>query len=535
MTAQKSSPQLEPVGVGSKVGAYRIERLIGSGGMADVFYAVHEELHRPSAIKILKTSLASEETNLQRFMQEARAAASLVHPNIVQVYDVGRDQDRHYLAQEYVAGTNLRQYLATHAEGQTVDTDTGDRQLGLPQTLSILLQVLAALSKAAGSGIVHRDIKPENIMLTPEGEVKVADFGLARSLLGDDPKLTRVGTTLGTPMYMSPEQIQDGEVDVRSDLYSLGVTLFHMLSGRPPYSGDTPLALAMQHVQAPIPDVRDWRSDIPMSLSNLLLRLLAKKPEQRFSGPVAVLDYLREHRQADLASVWPEHTVPLPDASAPVDPKLLRATMELQNKLGSSPKRRSSRWLMWAGALCLLFVAFYGGTATSFSIPFELFDESSLPDVYKGVPRQDSAEEQYRFALVTEQAAFSRVDKWAAVNYYFPKEANEVNRVWAAMASIQLSRAMRRKGDMDDARQVLTATAGDKQMPPVYRAYAYLELAVLEESLAGPESSDRVQALVSEALGIFQGLQRKEDQELLRSLVQAMPMAISGPWFEAQN
>ncbi len=226
MSGTPSTPPPAPLKPGEKLGAYRIERPIGSGGMADVYYAIHETLRRPAAIKVLRASLASDDVHLQRFLQEARAAASLIHPNIVQVYDVGQEGDHRYIAQEYIPGTNLRQYL----------TDNG--QMSVNETLSILLQVLAALSKSAAVGIVHRDIKPENIMLTRDGDVKVADYGLARVLLSDDPQLTRAGTTLGTPMYMSPEQIQEGQVDIRSDLYSLGVTIYHMLAGRPPFTGE---------------------------------------------------------------------------------------------------------------------------------------------------------------------------------------------------------------------------------------------------------------------------------------------------------
>ena len=245
--SDSTTTQTKAVGPGSLIGRYRIEHSLGSGGMADVFYALHEDLRRPAAIKVLKASLAADETNLQRFMNEARSAAALVHPNIVQVYDVGRDEELRYIAQEYIPGVNLRQYLAAENEpGQpsqevSRDASTGDRKLGFAETLSILFQILAALNKSSSSGIVHRDIKPENIMLTQDGDVKVADFGLARTFLGDDPKLTRAGTTLGTPMYMSPEQIQDGTVDIRSDLYSLGVTLYHMLAGRPPFLGETQL------------------------------------------------------------------------------------------------------------------------------------------------------------------------------------------------------------------------------------------------------------------------------------------------------
>ena len=260
-----NSSQPVTLKAGDKLGPYRIEREIGSGGMADVYYAVHETLRRPAAIKVLRPSLATDDVHLQRFMQEARAAASLIHPNIVQVYDIGQEGEHRYIAQEFIPGSNLRQYL----------TDNG--QMPIQETLSVLLQILAALSKSAAAGIVHRDIKPENIMLTQDGDVKVADYGLARVLLSDDPQLTRAGTTLGTPMYMSPEQIQEGNVDVRSDLYSLGVTLFHMLAGRPPFTGETPLALAMQHVQAEPPRIEELRGDLPEIVSRHRPSLVSQK------------------------------------------------------------------------------------------------------------------------------------------------------------------------------------------------------------------------------------------------------------------
>ncbi len=247
----------------------------------------------------------------------------------MQVYDVGQAGDLRYIAQEYVPGSNLRQYLsravdepadkANPAEARRAQELAGekpDRQLSIREVLSILLQILAALNKSAASGIVHRDIKPENIMLTPEGDVKVADFGLARLLLGDDPQLTRAGTTLGTPMYMSPEQIQEGQVDIRSDLYSLGVTLYHMLTGGPPFTGETPLALAMQHVQATVPDMRRFRDDIPESLLTVGRTLCwPRSPVDRFATPQLVLEYLRENRKLDLADQWPDQTLPLPGAA----------------------------------------------------------------------------------------------------------------------------------------------------------------------------------------------------------------------------
>ncbi|HBE67480.1 MAG TPA: hypothetical protein DDW52_04955, partial [Planctomycetaceae bacterium] len=379
---------------GERLGAYTVHRLLGSGGMADVYFAIHQELDRPAALKVLRKSLATDETQIQRFMQEARAAAALIHPNIVQVYDVGREADLRYIAQEYVAGSNLREYLSapgsrigTPAEAQTESpsattrgpteaevpqptlelphgalpderaevnvknrTDepesasaglTQDRQLKIEEVLSITLQVLAALAKSAASGIVHRDIKPENIMLTTDGGAKVADFGLARIMLGDDPNLTRAGTTLGTPMYMSPEQIQDGKVDIRSDLYSLGVTMFHMLAGRPPFLGESPLAIAMQHVQANVPELAGLREGLPASLSEVVSRLLEKSPDDRFEDPQQVLDFLREHRTGDLAPFWPDQVVPLPGAVSTGTQGPLQETLALAAALRKERRGRA--------------------------------------------------------------------------------------------------------------------------------------------------------------------------------------------------
>ncbi|HCP82997.1 MAG TPA: serine/threonine protein kinase, partial [Planctomycetaceae bacterium] len=211
---------------GRQLGDYRMLRRLGRGGMSVVYLAEQMSLKRRVAIKVLKSDLAEDESYVRRFHKEAQAAAGLVHANIVQIHEVGQTDGIHFIAQEYVQGQNLRQYL--QAQGAV------DIQMGL----SVLRQVAAALHKAGQSGIIHRDIKPENIMLSPTGEVKVADFGLARIVdSGDSMDATQVGMTMGTPLYMSPEQAQGGKIDPRSDLYSLGGTAYHMFSGRTPFEG----------------------------------------------------------------------------------------------------------------------------------------------------------------------------------------------------------------------------------------------------------------------------------------------------------
>ena len=258
---------------GRRLGDFQLLRRLGRGAMAEVYLAEQDRLKRRVAVKILKPELAGDRTYLQRFELEAQAAASLVHANIVQIYEVGCVDKLHYIAQEYVQGQNLRDYLARHGPPD------------LSHALSIMRQVASALAKAAEQGVVHRDIKPENIMLTAGGEVKVADFGLARlTREGTANDLTQVGITLGTPLYMSPEQVEGKALDPRSDLYSLGVTCYQMLSGSPPFTGETALGVAVQHLKSRPQPLEAIRPDLPASLCRIVHRMLAKLPAERFAS-----------------------------------------------------------------------------------------------------------------------------------------------------------------------------------------------------------------------------------------------------------
>jgi serine/threonine protein kinase len=209
---------------------------------------------------------------VERFVQEARAAAALVHGNIVQIHEVGCLDGIHFLVEEYVAGPSLKAWLDLRGP------------LDARQALAVLSDVGSALARAAQQGVVHRDIKPENLLLTRNGEVKVADFGLAR-VREHDLGLTQEGTTLGTPLYMSPEQAEGREVDPRSDLYSLGATVYHLLAGRPPFGGTTGVAVAMAHVRDPLVPLGTLRPDLPDSLVTIVDTLLAKRPDERYATP----------------------------------------------------------------------------------------------------------------------------------------------------------------------------------------------------------------------------------------------------------
>jgi len=278
------------------LGEFRLLRRLGSGGMAQVYLANQTSLQRNVAIKVMRPDFGMDETLQRRFEQEARAAAGLNHPNIVQVYAVGEFEGLRFIAQEYVQGQNLKQLLQKK--------QPPDAKLAI----HLLRQVCSALQAAHKAGIVHRDIKPENIMVTRRMVAKVTDFGLAQLTLGGERvNLTQQNMTMGTPLYMSPEQVSGATVDPRSDLYSLGVTFFHLLAGEPPFRAESVFALAYKHLNEAPPSLASRRPDLPRSLVALVRRLMAKKPEDRFEDARAVLAELKridtsDESEADWAS-----------------------------------------------------------------------------------------------------------------------------------------------------------------------------------------------------------------------------------------
>jgi serine/threonine-protein kinase len=258
---------------GKRLGDFRVLRKLGQGGMGQVYLAEQISLKRKVALKILRPDLAASPTAMIRFRQEAEAVAKITHANIVQVYAFGMEGGMPYMALEYVEGRNLREFLAKKGPPD------------LMVSLSIMRQVASALQRASEAGIIHRDIKPENILLTRKGEVKVADFGLSRCLEENEKpavNLTQTGVTMGTPMYMSPEQVEGKEVDPRSDIYSLGVTSYHMLAGEPPFRGTTAFEVALQHVQKEPEPLGKVRPDLPEPVCSVVHKMMAKDPAKRY-------------------------------------------------------------------------------------------------------------------------------------------------------------------------------------------------------------------------------------------------------------
>jgi serine/threonine-protein kinase len=250
---------------------YELERRLARGGMADVFLAHDQLLDRPVAVKVLFPEFAADPAFVERFRREAQAAAKLTHPNIVGVYDWGEADGTYFIVMEYVDGRSLSECI--RAEGP----------LHPQRTAEIGAEIAGALGFAHRNGVVHRDVKPGNVLLTRSGDVKVTDFGIARALAaGAEANLTQTGAVMGTATYFSPEQAQGHAVDPRSDLYSLGVVLYEMVTGRPPFAGESPVAIAYKHVQERPAPPRDLNADVPPGLEAIILKLLAKNPANRY-------------------------------------------------------------------------------------------------------------------------------------------------------------------------------------------------------------------------------------------------------------
>lgn len=258
---------------GQRFGEFEIISMLGKGGMGAVYKALQVSLKRFVAIKVLERSLAMDEEFVVRFHNEAVAAAALNHPNLVQVYAAGETGGLHWFAMEFVNGESLQGRL-----------DRAGR-IEAMEAVAITLHVTNALEHAWRKGrMIHRDIKPDNIFLSVEGEVKLGDLGLAKSCEGE-LGMTMVGTSMGTPLYISPEQAEGRkEIDLRTDIYSLGATLFHLLTGRPVYSGGTAVSVMVKHVSAPVPEIRAITPDVPEELAATVLKMLQKAPEDRYGG-----------------------------------------------------------------------------------------------------------------------------------------------------------------------------------------------------------------------------------------------------------
>ena len=262
---------------------YEIVEILGEGGMAFVYKAKDKQLQRNVAIKTLKPNYVNQEKFVDRFRREAQTAANLNHPNIVQIFDWGIE-DEPYFVMEYIEGNTLTSIIS------------GNKTVGLNDILYIGSQVANGLKEAHKHGLVHRDIKPGNIMITPDGKVKVTDFGIV-SLQNEESDITKTGAVLGTASYISPEQAQGKPVSFESDLYSLGTVLYELIAGKPPFTGDSPIATATKHLTDKPEKLSNYRKNIPKALENAILKLLEKRPSDRFKSAEDLRALLLQQRK----------------------------------------------------------------------------------------------------------------------------------------------------------------------------------------------------------------------------------------------
>lgn len=257
---------------------YEVLEKTGTGGMSVVYRAKDHKLNRTVAIKVLKQEFSDNANFVSKFRVEAQAAAGLMHPNIVNVYDVGEEKGMYYIVMEYVDGITLKKYIEKKS------------RLTTKEAISIAIQVSMGLQAAHNNHVIHRDIKPQNIMISRDGKVKVTDFGIAKAATSN----TITSNVMGSVHYTSPEQARGGYSDERSDIYSLGITLFEMLTGRVPFNGETTVAIAIKHIQAPMPSPREFVPDIPRSVEQIVLKCCEKSPDRRYQNMTELIADLKQ-------------------------------------------------------------------------------------------------------------------------------------------------------------------------------------------------------------------------------------------------
>jgi hypothetical protein len=423
---------------GRTLGDFQILRRIGSGGMGQVYLARQLSLKREVALKLLRNELNENPTALKRFQAEAEAVARLNHTNIVQVYAIGETDGLRYMALEFVDGRNLRDYLARKGPPD------------LPVTLSVMRQVSAALQKAHEQGLVHRDIKPENILITRKVEVKVTDFGLSRFFTGETPalNLTQSGLTLGTPLYMSPEQVQGQPLDHRSDIYSFGVTCYHLLAGEPPFKGNTAFDVAIKHVQEHPRPLAESRPDLPADLCGMVHKMMAKTPADRYASAREILrDLMKVREGLNLGLTQAVSLGAVANPSGTQTPALSLTTTHL-----SSPAMVPAapvRWGRWVVAGCVVVVAALAGVFAYAKMhphpdpppsPSAAAPTAGLPDV-----------------RTTEKMTTTRERELLAIVHSRDVKGDDV-----LAASIELGLLYVKEGRLDEADARFTRLAGDK-------------------------------------------------------------------------
>ena len=331
---------------------YRLDRKLGEGGMATVYCGTDILLRRHVAIKVLREQYAADEEFVRRFYQEAESVAKLSHPNIVNTFDVGREGDTYFIVMELVDGPSLAEIIAA------------DGRLPEPVAIDYAAQIASGLAYAHRQGLLHRDIKPANILVTKDDVVKLSDFGIARAVSQQTMALTKPGLVMGSVYYISPEQAQEHDLHETADLYSLGVVLFQMLTGKLPYTGESPVTVALKHIGDPVPVIDTAETGVSPALAAIVNRLLQKKPEHRFSSSSELATALREARERPSVSTYRISDDAPPRPSRATLPPRRSPMPDRSDARADDPDRERSRRTPWVVAALLLALA--GATALGY-------------------------------------------------------------------------------------------------------------------------------------------------------------------------
>lgn len=335
-------------------GRYQIIRTIGEGGMANVYLAHDTILNREVAVKVLRGDLADDEKFVRRFQREAISASSLIHPNIVEMYDVGEDNGNYYIVMEYINGRTLKSLIKKRGA------------LTLPEVIDIMLQLTSAIACAHDSYIIHRDIKPQNVLILEDGRVKITDFGIATALNSNE--LTQTNSVMGSVHYLPPEQANGSGATIKSDIYSLGILMFELLTGKIPFKGDNAVEIAIKHMKEPIPSVRKINPDIPQSIENVILKACAKNTKNRYDNVKEMYDDIKNAltdeglQQQRLVYKYPENdlekTLVVPNLSRMEKNSEVQGDEEMKQENKKTKKESKLSKAMWiTGSICAFLLA----------------------------------------------------------------------------------------------------------------------------------------------------------------------------------
>ncbi len=360
---------------------YKILHVIGGGGMANVYLARDMILDRDVAIKVLRLDFANDDAFIKRFHREAQSATSIAHPNIVSIYDVGEEEDIYYIVMEYVPGMTLKQYILQESP------------LSLEKAIHIMTQITSAIAHAHQYGIIHRDIKPQNILIDHDDTAKVTDFGIAVAL--SSTTITHTNSVLGSVHYLSPEQARGGLANKKSDIYSLGVVLFELLTGRVPFSGESAVSIALKHLQTETPSPRKWNPSIPQSVENVVLKATTKDPFYRYN---TVEEFEEDLRSAIHPTRHNEQKFIVPDddevtkaipiiKDEPYGHELEKTAVRKpsnthQNEVESKKKPRKKSKVILTLALIFLLLAAASVAAVTFIPSLLLPKDITVPDLH---------------------------------------------------------------------------------------------------------------------------------------------------------